>query len=331
MTDSGHVSMLDVSTVMNLTSCARASATRVGCGFIQARLVLAFTHTTLVNGSVVSAAQLSEPPQCVCYPVRAICVPTMRVFVRLFVLFPLCVWQVVETVLNVSQSGDSKVIPDTQFATGSPRQSFGILNPNVSGMFVFPQSGLSVIQSTPWELAYEAGFYDDVVSTWALLDVIPVPIPNSTWTVNGTKLVSYRPVAGPITNPESNSTVGGVVGIILPAISNWNGLGMIVLQASQETTFVIEVNTGPGVWALIGGILGSYGGMYVFFFSCLPAFAHLSYWNKPRTGMFSCFDAFEQSEAGWYCLSWVVSSLRIRAREAMFNLYPREILATTNS
>lgn len=92
----------------------------------------------------------------------------------------------------------------------------GCLSTPSSGLMVFPQSGLDV----------------------------PVPHPNTTWTVGDVTLVSSWPVMG--VRPSGDS--------------NWTGMGIITLQSDSLTVIVTETVV-RSIWELLGTIAGAFGGM----------------------------------------------------------------------
>lgn len=139
------------------------------------------------------------------------------------------------------------IIPDLSYGSPDPPSNPACFPSGVSGVYVYPQSGIPLLNATQ-----EPNSFDEYIfQGWSVIGNIDVPRPNSTWTVNGTTLVSHR-----VVETVDNSTDDHY----LPKVSSWSGLGLITVQSSASTTYKAYA-TGSGIWALLGTIAGAYGGM----------------------------------------------------------------------
>lgn len=136
-------------------------------------------------------------------------------------------------------TGDKKFSSDHCFEGASP-------------LYVYPGSGIS-----SWE-ADDIGFpyTGDDFAYFPTYNSVGggsegVPVPNTTWVVNGKTLTSLKAVGA---KPQA-APAGGAA-----RVTDWTGLGIITLQSHPVTEFISESKQ-RSVWPLLGFISGVYGVM----------------------------------------------------------------------
>lgn len=211
-----------------------------GCGFVQGVVTLMFTHTSHADGSQSVTASVTSTA-CSCFGVRnCLCVPLHSHSAFIIHLVVSCDAQVHEAIYRVpATGGDQTVTGDNKFS------SYACFS-DASPLYVYTQSGIS-----SWE-ADDAGIVayidDSYYNEYAPLGGgdASVPIPNTTWLVNGQTLTSFKPVT---TQP---APAGGAA-----RVTDWTGMGIITLQSHPVTVFITETKQ-RSLWPLLGFISGVY-------------------------------------------------------------------------